>query len=242
MAAKTVADVMKMVKENEVKFVDFRFTDTRGKEQHVTVPVSHFDEDKFSVGPCFRRLVDRRLEGHRSLRHAADAGPEHRQHRSVLRRDHAVPVLRRARAGRRQGLRPRPAFDRQARRGLPEGLRPGRHRLLRSGTRILHLRRRALGRRHVGLLRQDRRVRSALEHRQEDRRRQQGPPSHRQGRLLPRAPGRQHAGHARRNVADPRIAGHPGRSVPPRSGRRRPERDRHQVLARWSSAPTGPAA
>ena len=38
--AKTVADVIKMVKENEVKFVDFRFTDTRGKEQHVTVPVS----------------------------------------------------------------------------------------------------------------------------------------------------------------------------------------------------------
>ena len=26
--AKTVADVMKMVKENEVKFVDLRFTDT----------------------------------------------------------------------------------------------------------------------------------------------------------------------------------------------------------------------
>ena len=32
-------DVIKMVKENDVKFVDFRFTDTRGKEQHVTVPV-----------------------------------------------------------------------------------------------------------------------------------------------------------------------------------------------------------
>jgi glutamine synthetase len=53
MAAKTVADVMKMVKDNEVKFVDFRFTDTRGKEQHVTVPVSHFDEDKFSAGHAF---------------------------------------------------------------------------------------------------------------------------------------------------------------------------------------------
>jgi len=51
--AKTVADVMKMVKENEVKFVDFRFTDTRGKEQHVTVPVSHFDEDKFTAGHAF---------------------------------------------------------------------------------------------------------------------------------------------------------------------------------------------
>ncbi|MFY7974232.1 MAG: glutamine synthetase beta-grasp domain-containing protein, partial [Rubrivivax sp.] len=51
--AKTVADVMKMVSENEVKFVDFRFTDTRGKEQHVSVPVSHFDEDKFSAGHAF---------------------------------------------------------------------------------------------------------------------------------------------------------------------------------------------
>jgi len=51
--AKTVADVMKMVKENEVKFVDFRFTDTRGKEQHVTVPVSHFDDDKFTSGHAF---------------------------------------------------------------------------------------------------------------------------------------------------------------------------------------------
>ena len=51
--AKTVADVMNMVKENEVKFVDFRFTDTRGKEQHVSVPVSAFDEDKFTSGHAF---------------------------------------------------------------------------------------------------------------------------------------------------------------------------------------------
>ncbi len=51
--AKNVADVMKMVKENECKFVDFRFTDTRGKEQHVTVPISAFDEDKFSDGHAF---------------------------------------------------------------------------------------------------------------------------------------------------------------------------------------------
>jgi glutamine synthetase type I len=53
MASKTVADVMKMVKEHEVKFVDFRFTDTRGKEQHVSVPLSHFDEEKFSGGHAF---------------------------------------------------------------------------------------------------------------------------------------------------------------------------------------------
>ncbi len=30
--AKSIADVMQMVSDNEVKFVDFRFTDTRGKE------------------------------------------------------------------------------------------------------------------------------------------------------------------------------------------------------------------
>jgi glutamine synthetase len=51
--SKTVADVMKLVQENEVKFVDFRFTDTRGKEQHVSVPISHFDEDKFVSGHAF---------------------------------------------------------------------------------------------------------------------------------------------------------------------------------------------
>ena len=51
--AKTVADVMSMVKDSEVKFVDFRFTDTRGKEQHVTVPISAFSEEKFTGGHAF---------------------------------------------------------------------------------------------------------------------------------------------------------------------------------------------
>ncbi|MHB1176361.1 MAG: glutamate--ammonia ligase [Sulfuriferula sp.] len=48
-----VADVMKMVKENDVKFVDFRFTDTRGKEQHVSVPVKQLNEEKFTDGHAF---------------------------------------------------------------------------------------------------------------------------------------------------------------------------------------------
>jgi glutamine synthetase type I len=49
----SVADVMKLVQENDVKFVDFRFTDTRGKEQHVSVPISAFGEDKFTEGHAF---------------------------------------------------------------------------------------------------------------------------------------------------------------------------------------------
>lgn len=51
--ARTAAEVLKLVKDNEVKFVDFRFADTRGKEQHVTVPVSHFDMEKFESGHAF---------------------------------------------------------------------------------------------------------------------------------------------------------------------------------------------
>src|SRR5512135_1657285 len=51
--SKSAADVLKLIKEQGIKFVDLRFTDTRGKEQHVGVPVSHFDADKFEVGHAF---------------------------------------------------------------------------------------------------------------------------------------------------------------------------------------------
>ncbi len=50
---KTVKDVMQMVQDAGIQFVDLRFTDTRGKEQHVTVPASVLDEDKFGVGHPF---------------------------------------------------------------------------------------------------------------------------------------------------------------------------------------------
>ena len=49
----TAADVMKLIEEKGVKFVDYRFTDTRGKEQHVTVPVSAVDEKVFENGKMF---------------------------------------------------------------------------------------------------------------------------------------------------------------------------------------------
>ncbi len=45
--------VLKMIKDNDVKFVDLRFTDPRGKEQHVTVPAHVVDEDMFSEGKMF---------------------------------------------------------------------------------------------------------------------------------------------------------------------------------------------
>jgi glutamine synthetase len=49
----TPADVLTLIQENDVKFIDFRFTDTRGKEQHVTVPARLADEDLFEEGKMF---------------------------------------------------------------------------------------------------------------------------------------------------------------------------------------------
>ncbi len=47
------ADVVKMIKEKDVKFVDFRFTDTKGKEQHVSVPARTVDASTFEEGKMF---------------------------------------------------------------------------------------------------------------------------------------------------------------------------------------------
>ncbi|WP_428354667.1 glutamate--ammonia ligase [Methyloprofundus sp.] len=49
----SVDNVLKMIQENDIKFVDFRFCDTRGKEQHVTFPAHSIDEDTFEEGNMF---------------------------------------------------------------------------------------------------------------------------------------------------------------------------------------------
>jgi len=49
----TADDVLGLVKEKEVKFVDLRFTDTRGKEMHMTVPAKKIDADFFEDGKMF---------------------------------------------------------------------------------------------------------------------------------------------------------------------------------------------
>jgi len=49
----TGADVLSLIKEKEVKFVDLRFTDTIGKEQHVTVPSHTLDPKFFEDGKMF---------------------------------------------------------------------------------------------------------------------------------------------------------------------------------------------
>lgn len=45
--------VLTLIKEQEVKFVDLRFTDTRGKEQHVSIPAKLIDAGFFQDGKMF---------------------------------------------------------------------------------------------------------------------------------------------------------------------------------------------
>ncbi len=45
--------VLKKIREEEIVFIDLRFCDTRGKEQHVTLPASAVDEDFFEEGKMF---------------------------------------------------------------------------------------------------------------------------------------------------------------------------------------------
>ena len=49
----TANDVIKMIQDREVKWADLRFTDTRGKEQHVTIPAKTVDEGLFRDGKMF---------------------------------------------------------------------------------------------------------------------------------------------------------------------------------------------
>lgn len=44
---------LNLIKESEAGWVDLRFTDTRGKEQHVSIPSSEVDEDFFDGGKMF---------------------------------------------------------------------------------------------------------------------------------------------------------------------------------------------
>ena len=50
---KTPADVLKTVKDDDIDFVDLRFTDPRGKWQHLALAAPHLNEDCFADGVMF---------------------------------------------------------------------------------------------------------------------------------------------------------------------------------------------
>ncbi|MBE9515527.1 MAG: glutamate--ammonia ligase [Proteobacteria bacterium] len=49
----SAAAVLKIMKDNQVKFIDLRFTDTKGKEQHVSLPAREVNDAMFEEGKMF---------------------------------------------------------------------------------------------------------------------------------------------------------------------------------------------
>ncbi|WP_417309528.1 type I glutamate--ammonia ligase [Devosia sp.] len=49
----TASDILKRIKDEDIKYLDLRFCDIRGKMQHVTLDVSVVDEDLFEEGTMF---------------------------------------------------------------------------------------------------------------------------------------------------------------------------------------------
>ncbi|MBL4828753.1 MAG: glutamate--ammonia ligase, partial [Aliivibrio sp.] len=49
----SVDNVLALIQENEVKFIDLRFTDTKGKEQHISIPSHQINADFFEEGKMF---------------------------------------------------------------------------------------------------------------------------------------------------------------------------------------------
>jgi len=47
------ADILGFIEKEEINFVDLRFTDTLGKEQHITIPASCVDKDLLAEGKMF---------------------------------------------------------------------------------------------------------------------------------------------------------------------------------------------
>ena len=109
-----------MIKDKEVKYVDLRFTDPRGKWQHVTFDVSMIDEDIFAEGTMFdgSSIAGWKAINESDMKLMPD--PDTATIDPFFAADHAVIDLRRARADHRRALQPRPARHRQEGRGLSE--------------------------------------------------------------------------------------------------------------------------
>jgi glutamine synthetase len=50
---KDSSEVLKFIKDEDVKFLDIRFTDLPGVQQHFNIPASTVDEEFFTVGQLF---------------------------------------------------------------------------------------------------------------------------------------------------------------------------------------------
>ena len=188
---KTAKDVLKAIKDNDVKYVDLRFTDPRGKLQHVTFDVVDGRRGHLRRRHHVRRLVDRRLEGDQRVRHDADAGPDHGRRSTRSSRQPTLSIvcdILEPATGEPYNRDPRGIAKKAEAYLKSTGV--GDTIYLRPGGRVLRLRRRAVHGRPLQHRLQARLHRAADQRRHGLRGRQPRPPLRDQGRLFPGAAAR----------------------------------------------------
>ena len=47
--AKSVQDIINLIKENDIKMVDFKMVDINGQYRHVTIPAGNFNEKRYRL-------------------------------------------------------------------------------------------------------------------------------------------------------------------------------------------------
>ena len=222
-------DVLRFIAEENVEFIDVRFCDLPGTMQHFTVPAESFGEGVFTDGLMFDGSS---IRGFQQI-HESDM---------QLMPDPSTAVLDPFRTHKTLNLtffvhdpltgapytRDPRNIARKAR-GLPARHRHRRHRVLRTGGGVLHLRLGAV--RHLGErgLLPHRLGRGRVEHRQGRGRRQPRLQAPVQGRLLPGAADGPLHGLALGDGPQPDQVRHRGRDAAPRGGHGRAGGDRHQV-------------
>ena len=224
----TAADILKLIKDKEVKYVDIRFTDPRGKWQHVTFDLMMVDDDFLNEGTMFDGSS---IAGWKAINESdmllkpdldtAVIDPFFAQTTLILICDVLEPTT-----GQHYARCPRSiakaaeAFVNSSGVGDTTYFGPEAEFFIFDDVRF-----------DVGMNKgfyylelQGRR----LQHRHRISGRQSGPSSQGEGRLFPRAAGGQRAGHARRDAGGHARHGHPAGKAPPRS-RHRPARTWLQV-------------
>ncbi|CRK85786.1 Glutamine synthetase [Candidatus Providencia siddallii] len=49
----SIKNILSLIENSHIKFIDLRFTDTKGKDQHITISTNQIDEDLFNKGKMF---------------------------------------------------------------------------------------------------------------------------------------------------------------------------------------------
>jgi glutamine synthetase len=141
---KTPSDVSKMIKDREVKLVDFKFTDLPGSWQHFTTTLTEYNEDIFTDGLGFDGSS---IRGWKVI-NASDMLVIPDPTTAWIDIFNAEPTLssdlHHRRSDHARTVRSRPARSRRKGGGLFEKHWHRRHREFRTGGGIFHLRRRAL--------------------------------------------------------------------------------------------------